>query len=739
MKILKYLIAIAIVAACHKKEEKQTVVETKKSEKQVVLFDLTAKPPVAKKQPYVMKHHGMTRVDNYYWMRDDDRKDPTILAYLKAENAYKEHVLANTKPLQDVIFKELTNRIKKDDSSVPVKKRGYYYYERYEGDGEYAIHARRLGSKAGPEEILLNGNSMAQGKDYFSIGTYAVSTNNQLLAYSTDSVGRRIYSIAFKDLTGKKQYTDKLEGTSGEVVWANDNKTVFYIKKDPQTLLGYQVYRHRLGTLQSDDVLVYEEKDKTFYTGIGKSKDDSLVYIHHGSTTMTGMSILDSNTPLAGFKPFLPRESKHEYSVKKLGDWFYIRTNWQATNFRLMKVHKDHHADKTKWQVVVPHNPEAYLSSFEICENYLVIADKLNGINRLRSIDLKTSRENFLKFDDPVFATNFTGNLELATDTVLLSYTSFTTPRTIYEYNLKSGQRKILKQTEVLGDFKANRYKSERIFVKARDGKNVPVSIVYRKDMFKKDGTNPLYQYGYGSYGSTIEPYFSSSRLSLLDRGFVVAIAHIRGSQMLGRPWYEDGKMFKKINTFTDFIDVSKALVQLQYGAKDKVFAAGGSAGGLLMGAVANMAPELYKGIAAHVPFVDVVTTMLDESIPLTTNEYDEWGNPNNKDAFEYMLSYSPYDQVKAQDYPHILVTTGLHDSQVQYFEPAKWVAKLREFKTDNNVLAFHINMEAGHGGASGRFRRNHEYAMEYAFFATLAGIQIPPDISQTPNSSKSN
>ena len=721
----------AMAVGCVKQVDVESTANQEKKLSVNSMFDMSIPQPKADKKPLELKKHGDTRVDPYYWLRDDDRADKDILAHLEAENAYTAKVLSGTNGLQGEIFQELNNRIKKDDSTVPVKNRGYYYYQRYEGDGEYAIYARKPGTLDAKEEVLLNGNAMAKDKDYFAIGSYAVSTNNQILAYSTDLIGRRVYTIEFKDLEGKKTYSDKLEGTTGQAVLANDNQTVYYIKKDPKTLLGYKLYRHKIGTSQSDDALVYEELDRSFYTALGKTKDDAMVVIYHSSTTKKGASILDANKPTDTFKPMLALEDNHEYSFKKLGDWFYIRTNWEAKNFRLMKAPIAKAADKKSWQVVIPHDPNSYLNGFEVFRNYLVVADKKNGNNRIRSFELKSMNESTLKFDDPVFLAGFRGNLETDTDTVRLFYTSLTTPMSTYDYNLKTGERSLLKQTEVLGGFQPSNYASERIFVKARDGKDVPVSIVYRKDQFKKDGSNPIYQYGYGSYGNTIEPYFSASRLSLLDRGFVFAIAHIRGGQMLGRPWYEDGKMFNKINTFTDFIDVTKGLVKQNYGAADKVFAAGGSAGGLLIGAVVNMEPSLYKGVAAHVPFVDVVTTMLDESIPLTTNEYDEWGNPNNKDSYEYMLSYSPYDQVKAQDYPHMLVTTGLHDSQVQYFEPAKWVAKLRDMKTGNNVLAFQINMEAGHGGSSGRFRRNKERALEYAFFSYLAGIKQSGEISE--------
>lgn len=692
------------------------------SEKETSVMNNTA--PIAKKIPHEMTIHGDTRIDNYYWMRDDERKAPEVIQHLEAENAFTEKTLAHTRDLQEKLFEEINGRIKKDDSTVPYKKNGYFYTQRYEGDKEYPVYFRQKENLNAEEEILLDGNKMAQAHDYFAIGDYEVSPNNNILAYSTDTISRRIYTIEFKSLSeSQPEVTDELTQTNGQIIWANDNNHVFYIKKDPQTLLGYQVYRHKLGTPQSEDTLVYEETNAAFYTGIGKTKDDSIIYIYHDSTDSSGASILDANDPTGEFEFFAPLEDKHEYSFEKLNDTFYIRTNWQAKNFRIMKAKGNAIHDKTQWQEVIAHNPDVYIRDIELFQNYMVINEKENGINRIKVINWESNKTHTIQFDDPVFVAGFTSNTETDTDTVRLYYSSMTTPASIYDYNMSKQEKSLLKQQEVLGEFHPNNYQSERIFVKARDGKQIPVSLVYRKDKFKHDGTNPLYQYGYGSYGATIDPYFSGARLSLLDRGFVFAIAHIRGSQMLGRPWYEDGKMFNKKNTFNDFIDVTRELVAQKYGAKDKVFAAGGSAGGLLMGAVINQAPDLYKGIAAHVPFVDVVTTMLDESIPLTTNEYDEWGNPNNKDSYEYMLSYSPYDQITRQDYPHILVTTGLHDSQVQYFEPMKWVAKLRDYNTSNNTIVFKTDLEAGHGGASGRFKRNKDTALEYAFFADLAGI----------------
>lgn len=679
--------------------------------------------PIAKKVAYEMELHGDKRIDNYYWLRDDERKSPEVLSYLNAENAYLEAKLAHTKTFQENLFEELTGRLEKDKSTPPVKKRGYWYYRHYEGENEYAIYARKKSVLTADEEILIDANKMAGEHEYFNLGTYKISTNNMLMAYSTDTLSRRVFTIRFQDLSTGTTLPGMLEGTTGSIVWANDNKSVFYIARNPQTLLGDKVYRHKLGTPQSEDILVYEEKDKSFYTMIGKTKDDSIIYIFHHHTIKSGASIIDADKPDGAFRAFHEIRDNLEIDFAKSGDDFYIRTNWKARNFRLMKVAAAHSADMSKWVDVVPAQADIFLTGFELFRDHIVVREKEMGQTRMRVLALDGTEKHVLKFDDPVFAASFNRNPELDSDQVRISYSSMTTPDSIYDYNLNDGSRTLIKQEKILGNFKAENYNSKRIFITAGDGKEIPVSIVYRKDKFTHDGTNPLYQYAYGSYGSTIEPRFSSARLSLLDRGFVYAIAHIRGGQMLGREWYEDGKLYNKINSFTDFIDVTRALGEQKYGAKDKIFAVGGSAGGLLMGAVVNMAPDLYRGVVAAVPFVDVVTTMLDTSIPLTTNEYDEWGNPNEKGYYDYMKSYSPYDQVKKQNYPNMLVTTGLHDSQVQYFEPAKWVAKLRDYKTGDNLLLLKTNMEAGHGGASGRYKRYKDIALEYIFFFDLIGI----------------
>ncbi len=676
--------------------------------------------PVARKIPHPMTAHGQTRVDNYYWMRDDSRSDTEVLDHLAAENRYSDAVLAPLMPLRDTIFTEMVARMEKDKSTVPALDNSYWYYRRYSGDMEYPVYARKSALDA-QEQVLLDGNEMAAGHDYFSIGNYSVSTNNQILAWSTDTLSRRIYTIEFKNLQGGAKYPDVLKHTTGQVVWANDNKTLFYVKKDLQTLLGYQVYRHTLGTSQQDDLLVYQEDDTSFYTSLGKSKDNNVIYISHSSTTKTGVSLIDANAPTPAVKAFLPLEDELEYSVAKLGDEYYIYTNWDAPNFRLMKVKAGQTQDKSAWREVIAHRSDVLLEDFVLFNDYLVVKEKTQGQSAVYVRALAGGERVKLAFDDPVYVVRFDHNPQLDSDSVRLHYSSPTTPASVYDVSLESLAKTLKKQDKVLGGYVADNYATERISVAARDGAMVPVTLVYRKDKFRKDGTNPLYQYGYGSYGYTMEPDFNANWLSLTERGFVVAIAHIRGGQILGRHWYETGKLFSKKNTFTDFIDVTKGLIALKYADPNKVYAEGGSAGGLLIGAVMNMAPELYNGVVAHVPFVDVITTMSDPSIPLTTNEYQEWGNPADKDAYDYMLSYSPYDQVAAMDYPNTLVTTGLYDSQVQYFEPMKWVAKLRELKTGDNALVFVIDMEAGHGGASGRFKRLQTEALTYAFFVNLA------------------
>lgn len=675
--------------------------------------------PQAKKIPHVLEHHQHQRTDNYYWMRDDMRENPEILAHLEAENAYCEQQLSHTKSQQDQLFNELKNRIQKDDNSVPVKDGKYWYHSEVSGELEYPLHYRAQSFDGKNKTLLLDINALASEHEFFDLGDISVSSNEQLLAYGQDTTGRRVYTMRFKCLNTHTMLDDQLENTEGQVVWANDNRTVFYVKKDPQTLLGYQVYRHELGTAQSQDVLVYEEQDHSFYMGLGKSRDESLIFIDLEATQTTHTLAIDANNPNTKPVALTEREQGHEYDLEKLGEYFYIVSNHQAKNFRLMRATAQTLADKSQWQELIPHRENVLLEGVELFEQFWLISEREQG--QIRFVVQPQNQPAYtLAFDDPCYYAGIAINPEPSATTARIYYSSLTTSGSLYEFDLSTGARTLLKQQAVLGEFNSANYQAERLMITARDGKSVPVSVVYRKDKFNQDGTNPLLQYGYGAYGITIDPSFSSSVLSLLDRGFVYAIAHIRGSEMLGRQWYEQGRMQHKQNSFNDFIDVTCALVEQGYGDKNKVCASGGSAGGLLMGAVINQAPQLYRAIGCHVPFLDVLTTMLDETIPLTTNEYDEWGNPNNKADYDSILAYSPYDNISRQAYPHVLVTTGFHDSQVQYWEPMKWVAKMREYKTDNNLLLFKTDMDSGHGGASGRFKSLHEKALEFNFFLSV-------------------
>lgn len=681
-------------------------------------------PPIAAEKPHEVKSPFGTRSDPYYWLRDDERKNPEMLAYLEAENAYKAAMLAYLKPVEQKLYDEIVGRIKQDDATVPYRKNGYWYYARYETGQEYPIYARKKGSLEAPEQILLDGNAMAKGHDFFQIASYEVSADNRLLAYAIDTVGRRQYVVRVKNLETGELYADTLTNVEPDLAWANDNRTLFYIEKHPQTLLGYRVKRHVLGTPLEKDVLVYEQEDESFYMGLEKSKSDRFVYIVSQSTVSSEYLYADASDPALSFKVALPRERDHEYQLEDVGDRFVIRTNWRAKNFRIVEVPIAKVGDRTQWRDVVPHRADSFVSGFETFDRYLAVGERSGGLRRIRVKAWDGGREFLIDAAEPAYTMALSTNEEQDSKTLRYVYTSLTTPNTTYDYDMDTGAQVLLKRDPVLGDFDPARYATEFVFATARDGTKVPVSLLYRKGT-KRDGTAPLYQYAYGSYGSSQDPTFRSSVLSLVDRGFVYALAHVRGGQEMGRQWYEDGKLLHKKNTFTDFIDVTRFLVAQKYADPKRVFAMGGSAGGLLMGAIANMAPQDYRAIVAHVPFVDVVTTMLDESIPLTTNEFDEWGNPaESKEYYDYMLSYSPYDQVKAQAYPSILVTTGLWDSQVQYWEPAKWVARLRTLKTDTNPLLFRTNMEAGHGGKSGRFERYREIAEEYAFVLDQAGIR---------------
>jgi oligopeptidase B len=680
-------------------------------------------PPVAPQKPHdVVSPHG-TRPDPYYWMRDDTRASPEVLAHLAAENAYKDAMLAPTRALQQRLYDEIVGRIKQDDTSPPTLHRGYWYYTRFQTGREYPIYCRRKGTMGGPEEILLDGNAMAVGKAYFHIGNWAVSPDNQRLAWVEDVIGRRQYTLRFKDLRTGRTWPDAVANVDPGIAWANDNRTVLYVEKDPQTLLGERVKKHVLGTPVASDALVHEEKDPSFYIAVAKSKDERYLLIGLESTLVSEWRYADAADPALALRTVLPREERHEYQVEHIDGDFIIRTNWQAPNFRLVRVPVGESADKSRWRDLVPHSPEVLIENFDVFRDFLAINERSGGLRKVR-LRRWSGEESQVLADEPAYTVKLGDTPEFDSDTVRYVYTSMTTPPTTYDHDVRTGARTLVKREPVLGDFDPAHYATEFLWAPARDGAMIPVSLVYRRDRFRRDGSAPLLQYGYGAYGYSMDPAFASSRLSLLDRGFVFAIAHVRGGQELGRAWYDHGRLLAKRNSFTDFIAVTEHLVRERYGAKDRIFAAGGSAGGLLMGAVVNLRPELYRGIVTQVPFVDVVTTMLDESIPLTTNEYDEWGNPAaDKAYYDYMLSYSPYDNVRRQDYPAMLVITGLWDSQVQYYEPAKWVARLRERKTDVNPLLFHVNMDAGHGGKSGRFERYRDVAMEYAFLLDQAGL----------------
>ncbi len=684
-------------------------------------------PPKAKIVPQELEKHGDVRTDNYYWL--NEREDPEVIAYLTAENAYLDGVMKHTEGLQSALFEEIKGRIKKDDASAPYPNGGYYYYYRYRGDEEYAIYSRKEGSLDAPEQIMIDANELAEGHDFFSLGTLSVSSRRDILAFSVDTVGRRFYTLRFKNLKSGEMYDDVLSDVTGNVAWANDNKTIFYTKQDPETLRSHRIYRHVLGTDPAKDFLAYEEADEEFSCFISKSKSRKYLIIGTYQTLSTEYRYLDAANPTGEFKVILPREPKHEYSVEHLADKFYIRTNWEAPNFRLMET-PIVNTEKKSWREVIPHRTDVFLRDYDLFQDFLVVTEREDGLNHIRVIPWANSgdsprdgsHEHYLDFGEPAYFAYTNTNRELDTRVLRYGYSSMTTPWSTYDYDMVTNEKTLLKQGEVVGDFDPADYRTERLHAVARDGKKVPISIVFPKDV-KKDGSAPLLLYAYGSYGASMDATFSSARLSLMERGFSYAIAHIRGGQELGRQWYEDGKLLNKKNTFTDFIDCGKYLVEEGYTSKDRLFAMGGSAGGLLMGAVVNGAPELFKGVVADVPFVDVITTMLDPDIPLTTGEYDEWGDPNDKEYYDYMLSYSPYDNVEAKDYPHLLVTTGLHDSQVQYWEPAKWVAKLRTLKTDDSILILKTNMDAGHGGPSGRFKRHEETALTYAFLLDLMGI----------------
>ncbi|WP_089921018.1 S9 family peptidase [Chitinophaga rupis] len=674
--------------------------------------------PVAPKIPKTLTIHGDTRTDNYYWM--NDRNDPKVIAYLQAENAYLDTIMQPEKKLRESLYEEMKGRIMETDASAPYMKNGYYYYTRFETGKEYPIYCRKKGSLEAAEEVILNVNEVAQGHAYCHVSGLSVSPDNRLLAFGVDTVSRRKYVIRVKELATGNILPDAIPETSGDVAWANDNQTFFYTGKHPETLREERILRHKLGTEVSKDEQVYMEKDETFDVEVRRSKSGQFIMIASTSTLSAEYRILDASKPEGSFRIFQPRQKDLLYDIEPLNDRFYIRTNLDAKNFRLMESPLDK-TSKENWKEVIPHRADVLLEEFEVFREYLVLAERKDGLSQLHIMNLQNHQDHYLHFDEPAYVAGISINPELDTKELRYSYTSMTTPASTYDYNMETRKSELKKRQEVLGGYDPKDYVTERLYATAKDGVKVPISIVYKKG-FEKNGKHPLLLYGYGSYGITTEPTFSSARLSLLNRGFAFAIAHIRGGEEMGRYWYEDGKLFKKMNTFTDFIACAEHLVAQHYTSPAHLYAQGGSAGGLLMGAVTNLRPDLWHGVIAGVPFVDVLTTMLDESIPLTTGEFDEWGNPKNKDAYEYMKQYSPYDNVVAKAYPNMLVTTGLHDSQVQYWEPAKWVAKLRELKTDHNLLLMKTDMEAGHGGASGRFAALKKTALEQAFLLKLEG-----------------
>ena len=704
-KVITLLYVITIVAGCKNQETKYPSVPA----------------PLALVKPHeIISKHGDKRVDNYFWLRN--REDTAVVNYLKAENKYLDTMMSHTKILQAKLFAEMKGRIKEKDESVPSKIDDYFYYTRFEEGGEYPIYCRKKGSLEGTEEVIANGNEMGKGHGYFSMFTDA-SPDHQLAAIIQDTVGRRFYTISVKDFKTGKMLSDIIGGTTGNMEWSNDNKFIYYSKQDPNTLRSNQVYRHTLGMPAANDVLIFEEKDETLSCYIGKSRSKRYLMVQSGRTDASMARYMEIDNPKSKLTEFAPIQDNVQYSVDHINGKFYIRTNENAKNYRLAVV-EDANPKKENWKDLVPNREDVFLEGFELFKDYLAIQDTKEGLDKIRIIKWVDNSEKTIDFGEPAYVAGIGSNPDPNSNMLRYFYQSMTTPPSQYDYSMENAEKKLLKEQEVLGGFDRNNYQTERLWATARDGVKIPVSVVYRKDKFQKDGAHPCFQYAYGSYGSSMPAFFSSTRLSLLDRGFVFAIAHIRGGQEMGGKWYEDGKMLKKKNTFNDFIDVSEFLIKEKYASKDKLFANGGSAGGLLMGAITNMRPDLYKGIIADVPFVDVINTMEDESIPLTTFEWKEWGNPNIKEEYDYMLSYSPYDNVENKAYPNLLVTTGLHDSQVQYWEPAKWVAKLRVHKTDKNLLLLKTNMEAGHGGASGRFESLKEDALMYAFVFDLAGIK---------------
>ncbi|RZJ66651.1 MAG: S9 family peptidase [Flavobacterium sp.] len=680
------------------------------------------KAPIAAVKPHRLEMHGDVRIDNYYWL--NDRENPEVIDYLNQENDYYQKMTVGQEPLREALFIEMKARIKEDDESVPYFYNGYWYITRFETGKDYPIYSRKKESLDAPEEILFDCNEMAKGHAFFQLGGVSISPNNKFASFGVDSVGRRIYTIQIKNLETNEIFPDVIENAAPNCVWANDNETLFFTRQDKKTLRSDKIYRHKLNTPSSDDVLVFHEKDDTFHVGVHKEKSKKFLVISSSSTLTSESRILLADNPEGEFEVFQKRVRGLEYSISHYGDSFYVMTNKdEAINFKLMKT-PENATSKENWQELIPHREDVLLEGIDIFKDYLVIEERSNGLNKIHIKPWSGEGAYYLPFEIETYTAYTTTNVDFDTNILRYGYQSMATPSSVIDFNMETKEKTVRKEQQVLGGkFSKENYIEERQWATASDGTKIPISLVYNKNA-KKDGKNPLLQYAYGSYGASMDPYFSTTRLSLLDRGFIYAIAHIRGGEDLGRQWYEDGKLLQKKNTFTDFIDCSKFLIAQGYTSPEHLYAEGGSAGGLLMGAVANMAPELYNGIIAQVPFVDVVTTMLDDSIPLTTGEYDEWGNPNENEYYDYMKSYSPYDNVEAKAYPNMYVSTGLHDSQVQYWEPAKWVAKLREMKTNDALLFLDTNMKAGHGGASGRFEALRELAREFSFLLDLEKIK---------------
>jgi oligopeptidase B len=714
MKNFRLIIALVIIAGCNTTE---------------TTTDMAMQAPDAEKIPKELVSHGDVRLDNYYWMKlsdaqknasEPDEQTQRVVSYLESENEYLKVSTAHTEGMQETLFNEIVGRIKQTDESVPYFKNGYWYYTRYEEGKEYPIYCRKESDMNAEEQIMLNVNDYGDIHEFVSVGGLSVSPDNRYLTYGLDTVSRRLYTIYIKDLSTGEMLPELINNTGAGAAWANDSKTFFYVQKELGTLRYYKIFRHKLGTNETEDVEVYHETDETFSTYVYRSKSDKYIILASDQTLSSEYRILDADDPEGEFQLFNKRQRDHEYYIEHYGNKFYVVTNWEAKNFRLMETPVSK-TNQENWKEVIAHRSDVMLSGVEVFTNYIVVSERKNGLRHLRIINQDSQDEHYLDFGEEAYVAYVSTNPEFNTEVLRYGYQSMTTPNSTYDYNMRTRDRTLLKQQEVVGDFDPENYETKRLYVEARDGVEVPITMVYRKGM-EKDGQNPLLLYGYGSYGSTIDPYFSSSRLSLLDRGFIFVTAHIRGSQINGRQWYEDGKMFKKKNTFNDFVDCADYLVDQRYTNPDLLFAQGGSAGGLLMGAIVNMRPELFRGVVAAVPFVDVITTMEDESIPLTTGEFDEWGNPGaDLEQYEYIKSYSPYDNVYETAYPNMFVTTGFHDSQVQYWEPAKWVAKLRDYNTGDNRIYLYTEMESGHGGASGRFKQHRETAMIYAFMIDLA------------------